>query len=189
MISVLAFVLGLFLLFRGVFRFAGRQFTKTQGRQIGALLMLPTLIDFCAGIVIGVTAVQENADGELVLNQTLALERITSWTGISLLVLIGVLALIAFIIYRTPVTPSDAVYAPETGGRSAAYNPFSRTVAATPSPKPATVLTVAETAAYLHVSEAEVMALIDGGKLPAARIGDTYRIARVAIDDYLQARG
>ncbi len=46
-------------------------------------------------------------------------------------------------------------------------------------------MTVAEAAAYMRVSESDVMSLIDQGKLGAARIGDTYRIARIAIDDFI----
>jgi excisionase family DNA binding protein len=46
-------------------------------------------------------------------------------------------------------------------------------------------MTVAEAAAYMRISEAEVLALIEQGKLAAARIGDTYRIARIAIDDFV----
>jgi excisionase family DNA binding protein len=48
------------------------------------------------------------------------------------------------------------------------------------------ILTVPEAAAYLRVTEEDVMRLIDDGKLPAARFGDSFRIARIAIDDFLQ---
>ena len=47
------------------------------------------------------------------------------------------------------------------------------------------IMTVAEAAAYMRVSEREIMSLIDQGKLGAARIGDTYRIARIAIEDFM----
>jgi excisionase family DNA binding protein len=46
-------------------------------------------------------------------------------------------------------------------------------------------MTVAEAAAYMRVSEKEVLGLIDQGKLGAARIGDSYRIARIAIEDFM----
>jgi excisionase family DNA binding protein len=47
------------------------------------------------------------------------------------------------------------------------------------------IMTVAEAAAYMRVSERDIMALIDQGKLGAARIGDSYRIARIAIEDFM----
>ncbi|MCC6803295.1 MAG: helix-turn-helix domain-containing protein, partial [Anaerolineae bacterium] len=36
--------------------------------------------------------------------------------------------------------------------------------------------------------EQEVLSLIEQGKLAAARIGDSYRIARIAIDDFIAQR-
>lgn len=48
-----------------------------------------------------------------------------------------------------------------------------------------TIMTVSEAAAYLRVSEQDVLDLIERGKLPAARVGSEYRIARRAVDDYL----
>jgi excisionase family DNA binding protein len=50
-------------------------------------------------------------------------------------------------------------------------------------------MTVPEAAAYMRVTEREVLDLIEGGKLPAARMGgDNYRIARIAIDDFVAGR-
>jgi excisionase family DNA binding protein len=48
------------------------------------------------------------------------------------------------------------------------------------------IMTVAEAAAYMRITEADVLSLIDQGKLGAARIGDTYRIARIAIEDFMR---
>jgi excisionase family DNA binding protein len=47
------------------------------------------------------------------------------------------------------------------------------------------VMTVAEAAAYLRVSEADVQALIETGEIKARKIGTQYRIAKKALDDYL----
>ena len=47
------------------------------------------------------------------------------------------------------------------------------------------VLTLAEAARYLRVSEDDVLELINSNQLAAARVGGEYRIARIAIDDYL----
>lgn len=37
----------------------------------------------------------------------------------------------------------------------------------------------------MRLSESEVLALIDEGRLGAAKIGNSYRIARIAIDDFM----
>jgi len=49
------------------------------------------------------------------------------------------------------------------------------------------VMSLAEAAAYLKVSEADVQALIDEGQLKAKKIGKEYRISKKAIDDFLTA--
>ncbi|MBK8030505.1 MAG: helix-turn-helix domain-containing protein [Anaerolineae bacterium] len=46
-------------------------------------------------------------------------------------------------------------------------------------------MTVEEVALYLRVSPDEVLRLINEGKLGAARIGSTYRIARIAVEDFM----
>ena len=61
-------------------------------------------------------------------------------------------------------------------------NPFPLTL---PPAQPPRIMTVAEVAAYLRVTEADVIKLIEAGKLGAARIGDTYRIAKIAVDDFM----
>lgn len=49
------------------------------------------------------------------------------------------------------------------------------------------VMSLAEAAAYLKVSEADVQALIDQGQIKAKKIGTSYRISKKVIDDYLAA--
>ena len=57
---------------------------------------------------------------------------------------------------------------------------------ATPQPPAApAVMTLEQAAGYLQVSPADIQALIDDGSLRAKRIGNQYRIARKAIDDFL----
>lgn len=47
------------------------------------------------------------------------------------------------------------------------------------------VMTLAEAAAYMRVSEADVEALISSGQLKAKKIGAVYRISKKALDDFL----
>ncbi len=47
------------------------------------------------------------------------------------------------------------------------------------------IMTVAQAAAYLQVSEADVQAMIDDGSLKAKKLGSAFRIAKSAIDAYM----
>lgn len=47
------------------------------------------------------------------------------------------------------------------------------------------VMTLAEAAAYMRVSEADVEALISSGQLKAKKIGSVYRISKKVVDDFL----
>jgi excisionase family DNA binding protein len=47
------------------------------------------------------------------------------------------------------------------------------------------VMTLAEAASYLKVSEADVQGLIDGGEIKAKKIGTSFRISKKVLDDFL----
>jgi len=49
------------------------------------------------------------------------------------------------------------------------------------------VMTPAEAAAYLKVSEADVMSMITGGQVKAKQMGASYRISKKALDDFLNS--
>lgn len=49
------------------------------------------------------------------------------------------------------------------------------------------VMTPAEAATYLKVSEADVMSMITGGQIKAKQMGANYRISKKALDDYLNS--
>jgi excisionase family DNA binding protein len=53
-------------------------------------------------------------------------------------------------------------------------------------PPPTEILTVAEAAAFLRVSEAAVLELADAGQLPARKIGNDWRFLKEAIVDWLR---
>ncbi|NLS80253.1 MAG: helix-turn-helix domain-containing protein [Chloroflexi bacterium] len=48
------------------------------------------------------------------------------------------------------------------------------------------VMSAAQAAAYVQVSEADIIAAIDAGELKARKIGNSYRISKAAIDEYLK---
>lgn len=157
MCSGIAFIIGLFLLFKGQFRVANRTIPTAQSRAIALILMAPPVVAFCAAIFI------LSPGGDVTYDQFVQV----GFVEIGALVI--ALGLVIYNILSLPQTPD---YAPQT-------KPVMR------PQEPPNVMSVAEAAAYMRVSEADVMKLIDQGKLAAARIGDTYRIARIAIDDFV----
>jgi excisionase family DNA binding protein len=54
------------------------------------------------------------------------------------------------------------------------------------APVPPSVMTPAEAAAYLRVSEEDVIAAINAGDLKAKKIGTAFRISKEALDEYLK---
>ncbi len=59
-------------------------------------------------------------------------------------------------------------------------------VAPTGGPTPE-VMTPSEAAAYLKVSEADIMSMIQGGQIKAKQMGTQYRISKKALDDFLNS--
>ena len=47
------------------------------------------------------------------------------------------------------------------------------------------IMTPAQAASYLQVTEADVMAMISDGSLKAKKLGATYRISKAAIDEFM----
>jgi excisionase family DNA binding protein len=170
MCSGIAFLFGLFILFRGEFRINNRVVPRDQARLLGVLLMLPLLIGlFSASSLITPT-------GELDFE---ALQRSALLELGSLVIALG---LAAYLVYSLP--PSDSV-TPRQPRSVVPPNPFAPPSA--PASKPlGSIVTVPEAAAYLGISEAEVLHLIETSQLGAARAGSSYRIARVALDDFKQ---
>jgi len=163
MCSGIAFFFGLFLFFRGQLIINNRVIPQNRTRMIGIALMSPLVVGFLAGSIVA----QSGRVIDFDTLQTLALIEI-----VALIIAIGV---VYYLISSTP--PSETIPVPP-------MRPFAPPTAVQPSVPD--ILTVPEAAAYLRVSEEEVMRLIDEGKLPAARIGDSFRIARIAIDDFLK---
>jgi excisionase family DNA binding protein len=163
MCSGIAFFFGLFLLFRGQLIINNRVIPKDRTRLIGLALMAPLVIGLLVGFVIGQSS------------GVLDFDTLQNAALVELVALIIAFGVVYYLISTTP--PSDTVPMPS-------MRPFAPPTPAQPSVHD--ILTVPEAAAYLRVSEQEVMRLIDEGKLPAARIGDSFRIARIAIDDFLK---
>ncbi|MBW4439386.1 MAG: helix-turn-helix domain-containing protein [Pleurocapsa minor GSE-CHR-MK-17-07R] len=192
MIEIVCILLGLYLLYRGQFKIAGRYIAKPQGRRIGLLLLMPSVATFCASFWVTLNSVTVSEDGTASINLDDAL--LGNLLTFQLIVLAVVLVIIASIIYNAPRTPPEEVpYVPPTpGGLPPASDPWHTPAPIqprAPAQRPPDIMTVQEAAGYMRISEQEVLNLIEDGKLPAARMGgNNYRIARIAIDDFVSGK-
>lgn len=181
MLSIIAFIVGIVLLFKGSFRLGNRQVARPQARAIGFSLIAPLVIVFCVYMTMAPSYVQINDDNTFSFSVEAIDQMLGSLATLELITVMIAIGLSLFTIYGSP---------PVTGTDEQPYNPTSSPFS-TPSvsSRVPDIMTVAEAAAYLRVSEAEVLQLIDAGKLGAARIGGTYRIAKIAVDDLLSRGG
>lgn len=172
MLALITFVVGIVVYLKGEFRLSDRTVPRPQARSIGLFLMTPLVIQFCVSFILVNNYVQFNDDGSFTFSPDF--ESITGTLGmVELIAVIIAIGLSLFTIFSKPPT--------ETAPTSAQV----RTSGAQPQRVP-DIMTVAEAAAYMRVSESDVLELIEQGRLGAARIGSTYRIARIAIDDFME---
>lgn len=189
MLDIIPVIIGLILLIRGRFVLAGRFVSSSTGRLIGALLIAPTVFTFCASTVMTIPIAMdrmqssESAQITIDLNDPALVEMITVLGSVQLVLLAGALVLSGYLIWRSPTQPPVAAETLAGAGPWSAPAPLRP---AAPARVP-DILTVPEAAAYLRISEEELLALIDAGRLPAARMGgNNYRIARIAIEDFFK---
>ncbi|MGQ9888541.1 MAG: helix-turn-helix domain-containing protein [Aggregatilineales bacterium] len=160
-------VLGAYMLLSGRIDIGGVRASGPNVRLAGAVLMAPLAFGaLAAPLFVMISGGRITADLLLVAS------------CVELLVVLGALSVASQLVRqaRSESEDADAPAAPLFFGR--APSP--------PAPQNApAIMTVAEAAAYLRVSEQDVRDLIEAGKLPAARVGGEYRIARRAVDDYV----
>lgn len=181
--AIMLFVVGVFLYFTRRFSFGS---LRTEGRHVraaGLVLMSPVIFTFFlslfAGMIFGGS-----------------LETLVLLFNVLALVELAMLFGSAFVAYLLIANPPNAPRLPGILGdiqqeRQGEQPPAAAEAPAPPRPAPEsfpTILTVAQAARYLDVSEADILTLIDDGKLAAARINYTYRIARSNLDELLAAR-
>jgi excisionase family DNA binding protein len=166
--------------------------TGQRARWIGLLLMLPLPLSFCAGMVYALNNMDlmlQLADSSAALDpyalmEALPPETINTFAMLGLFIPLISYGLAAYLYLSAPweAHPRPAAAAPHPLA-SAPWAGMS--TAPAPPADFGKVLTVADAARYLKVTDADVLDLINDGKLPASRIGSDYRIARSAIDDML----
>jgi hypothetical protein len=188
-VSIVLFLIGVVLFYTSKFSFGG---LKTQGRHVkaaGLVLMSPAAFTFLLSLFAVPLFVRSDESLGVLLN-------------VMALVEISLVILSMMITYILIANPRNAPQLPgslgliqrERQNESASTSPATpgRRVATpqpvrTPEPFPS-IMTVAQAAIYLNMAEAEILALIDGNKLAAARINYTYRIAKSVLDDLRQSQ-
>ncbi len=200
MLTLLAFVAGIILLIKGGFRLLNRVVSKRDGRLIGLVLMAPFLFELVLvfslsfSMVAGSMVVDE--DGSVNISSQVFedyINQVSQYETLFMLALGIAVGAAGLIVWRSP---QEA--APRTPVEASAAKPpvrehplagLTSAFQVTPVPKQATappsIMTIAEAAAYIHVTPAEIDQMIDQGKLPAARSPGGFRIARSALDDML----
>ncbi|WP_343418277.1 helix-turn-helix domain-containing protein [Candidatus Flexifilum breve] len=170
MCSGAAFIIGLILLFKGNTRLFERNLPAPKVRVIGMILMAPFIIAVCAGFTLVSAVIDENT--------TLTIWSVHRMQNVTMIEY-GALALAVLLAaYNIFTLPKEA---PLTAPPSQRFS-FDTPPSVGEVPK---IMTVEEVALYLRVSPDEVLRLINEGKLGAARIGSTYRIARIAVEDFM----
>lgn len=182
MCSGAAFIIGIALLIRGRFTFNDRAVPPEKTRIIAFVLMLPLLVGFCTGLFVLPT-----------MTGTLDLETLQTAAFIEFIAFVAAIVGVAYLIASVPPGTASSDRPAESEKEKENRKPFEPLPPFQPQilePPPKLVdlpkvLSVEQAAAYLRRTPAEVLALIEQGKLPAARDSSGYRIARIALEDYL----
>ena len=159
-------IFGLYALVTGRVRIYGKKTVEgDRARLIGVILLAPTATVIC----LMVTAVSSNS-----LSQSSA----TSIDGVTIVVMIIALVLA---VWLAVTAPQQMTYAP-----APAPLPY-----AMPQPliqqapdAERRIMSLAEAARYLGVTEQEVVRLIESGEIEAGRLGAEYRVVRESLDNY-----
>jgi excisionase family DNA binding protein len=187
MLSLILLGIGAVLYFRGRIKIGSINAEGKHVKSAGIILMLPAFGSFLLGLVIG-TLFEGNV--EMLLNLVNILFVVE---------LVGAF-LAAFVAYRIIVNPTGSTRLPGIFGDLQSQQPQQPrktvTIPAPDSPAESSpapkiikpILSLQEAAEYLKITEADVLRLIDEGKLTAARVNYRYQIARSQLDDYLNTR-
>lgn len=185
--DLILLVLGALLWYRGRFNFGT---IRTEGRHVraaGVVLMLPFIMIFAMGLMVMMFMGFESGVNFL-------------FSGPMLILSLSAMVLAIAVAYILIVDPPSAPHLPGLLGqiqderranpsepvqRSTSTHPLDRSGApATAKRGPvASILSVNEAAEYMKMTPAEIMALIDAGKLAAARGNAGFRIARSLLDE------
>ncbi len=207
--SLVLFVIGVFLFIRSRFSLGSFQ---TEGRHVkaaGALLMMPATAAFCLSFILGMVFAGNRNSIMTLIGFMAMVELVAMIVGVALAYIMlaepqgaprlpGILGDIQDERRATksgrPLPPrptntssgSASSTSSSTPPRPVESHPLDRLSAAGRAQPVSTrtILNVDEAAQYLGVTGAEIISLIESGKIAAARINYTYQIARSVLDDY-----
>jgi excisionase family DNA binding protein len=179
------FFIGLTLVVTGRLTVNRRRLTGQRVRMAGWVLMSPPIITMFIGSLIPPPAIDANATIEEMVSEILP--EMLPLALLELVILLGAIGLAGWLLAQAAKEnpPQEIEIDPLLKEMEGVLRSRSAQQPVQQSNVFGNVMTVAEAAAYLRVSEDEVLELINTSQLAAARIGDQYRIARRAIDDYL----
>lgn len=202
MLSLICAVVGLVFFLKKRVTIAGFRAAGPLVRRAGIVLIVPMLVGFITGVITLIVnmdqisaqfATVNDANVDAVLQSVLDLFWLAS--ALEFMAILVALPTSVILIWSArgnnpqPVVRQQAAppYEVDLPRPSESTAPQSGSVplrATQPANFPL-VLTVDEAAQMLQVSSGDVMRLIDDGRLPAARLGSGFRIARAAVEDYM----
>ena len=208
MLSLLAFITGAILFLKGNFRLFNRLVSKRDGRLAGVILMAPFALELCLVFSLSFLMVSDSmvvgADGSVSISGEMFdayLNQVAGYSNLFLIAFGAAVAAVGLIIWRSPqigMPPASFANPPNNGQTGLQAPPekpkrahplagYGNFTPAKPPPAaaPKSIMTVAEAAAYIGQTPADVERLIDQNRLPASRGTGGYRIARSALDDLL----
>lgn len=175
MISLIAFLIGAVLYFRGRVSLGNFRAEGRHVRVAGLVLMFPSTFTFLVSLFTGVLFAG-NFNALVVLIQVLAL------------VEFSFLITSAMVAYILIAAPAGAPRLPGILGQIQSERADEQPTQPRAPEQFPSIMSVEQAARYLRKSEADILALIEAGKLGAARVNYSYRIARRSLDELLQAR-
>lgn len=209
MLSLLAFIAGALMFIKGNFRLLNRMVSKRDGRFAGLILMAPFVLEVCMlfslsfSMVSDSMVVDENGSVSISADVFDAYSaQVENYSNLFLGAMLLAVVAAGVIVWRSPQIdlPSAPMTSAPPSNSPAVNNPppakskrehplggygvFSP-APPPPSAAPKSIMTVAEAAAYIGQTPADVEMLIDQNRLPAAKGNGGYRIARSALDDFL----
>lgn len=203
--SFILFFIGLAVLGYGKVSFANVDAEGPKVRAAGFILMMPFIAQLFIGFMVGVLFISDESESLGAAGTFLTLLEIAA-----MIICVGVAYTLV-----TDESPANIIRMPgmdtkTTDKDDKSTNNTTQQKNAQPKPRPQqtrqsrpappkparsqpaarkgnfpTIMSTAEAARYLNVSESDVMALINDGKISAARINYRYRISKDVLDDYL----
>ncbi len=201
MFSLICAIVGLVLIVKRRVAIIGFRAAGDLVRRAGIVLVMPMLVGFIAGLmtlIVNMDRIGESVATMTEANVDMQMQAILEMFWLAsvlefLAILVALPTAVALIWSARGNNPQPVMrqqparpYEVDLPRPSQTTAPRSGSVApaAQPSNFPL-VMTVDEAAQMLQVSSGDVMRLIDDGRLPAARLGSGFRIARAAVEDYM----